>query len=654
MNFQKIEITNYGNIEKFNYTFRKNEANNPVPLILVGKNGSGKTLLISNLIDSLVELKRKLYPNGIQEVNSNNYYKIGSLRYIKNGKNTSKVQIKILIDEKNVDYIDVMSLNPEEALVREEVLNNQLSDEQYFKDTKFSKKVNINNVTQKDFENDILLYFPSDKFYQPMWYNSENYNRINYDTNAFVGKSKTNFIKIDLIDNINSWLNYVYLEKEYIYEEKPNEVELVPNKSIATVKISTRTRRQTKIQQLVNEIINTIKDNVCNITFPTRKNLDIQIRGKEFFVSSISQLSTGEMFLLAIATSILKEWDINHDDFEFEDIKGCVIIDEVDISLHIDYCYKILPKLMRLFPKVQFIITAHSPFLLSGLKKEYGNDIDIINMPNGEKLTDINAFEEMIKAYDILELETNNVISRNKVLEEENNRLKRINDKIIIYTEGKTDVEYLKLVLTKLKGYEEIKEKIEFFDIKEYENTGDGELEKTFEYLQKGMDDNIKICIFDRDNKKYILDKEYIRGNNNVYKFNIPIPSNRNETDSISIEHYFKDEELKTEDENGRRIFLANEFNEFGIDKETNKLVCRYVIDNIEKSDFNPLMIIDGSNTKKVYKMDEGTKINYAMTKENFIENIKRNKPNFDKFDFSEFSKIFDIIEKIIQEGKMK
>lgn len=650
MNFQKIEIINYGNIENFNYTFRKNELGNPVPLVLIGKNGSGKTLLISNLIDCLVELKRKIYPNGIQEVNSNNYYKIGSLKYIKKGENTSKVYIDISINEKIANYIDIMSIYPEKALKENEVLVKELDSEEEFKDTRFSKKINIKDVNIKDFEKGVLLYFPSDKFYQPMWYNSENYNRINYDINTFVRKSRTNFIKIDLLDNINDWLNYVYLDKEYIYKEEPSNVEIIPSADIGIVTMSTIERRLTKMQQLINKIINIIKDDTCTVTFPTRKNRDIQIKGKNFYISSISQLSTGEMFLLAISISILKEWDIDHDEFELEDIEGCVIIDEIDVSLHIDYCYKILPKLMKLFPKVQFIITTHSPFLLSGLKREYGNDIDIINMPSGEKMNDINAFNEMARAYDILELETNNIIEKNKELEEENNRLKKLNNKIIIYTEGKTDVEYLKLALNRLDGYDEIKEKIEFFDIKNYQNTGDAELSKTFEYLQKGCDSNIKICIFDRDNKSYIIDDAYIRGNNNVYKFNIPIPKHRNKNDFISIEHYLQDEELKTEDKDGRRMFLANEFNEFGLNKINNKLMCKYILDNIEKINFNPLLIIDGSNTKKVYHIDKDKTKNYALSKDKFVENIKENVPNFDKFDFSEFAKIFDVIKKIEQE----
>ena len=39
-------------------------------------------------------------------------------------------------------------------------------------------------------------------------------------------------------------------------------------------------------------------------------------------------------------------------------------------------------------------------------------------------------------------------------------------------------------------------------DIEHAKDTGDGELEKIYAYLQKGNDTNIKICMFDRDKPK--------------------------------------------------------------------------------------------------------------------------------------------------------
>jgi predicted ATP-binding protein involved in virulence len=56
------------------------------------------------------------------------------------------------------------------------------------------------------------------------------------------------------------------------------------------------------------------------------------------------------------------------------------------LSLHIELQKTILPDLIVLFPKVQFIITTHSPFFLLGLeekkKKNSNFDYQIIKLPD--------------------------------------------------------------------------------------------------------------------------------------------------------------------------------------------------------------------------------------------------------------------------------
>lgn len=50
--------------------------------------------------------------------------------------------------------------------------------------------------------------------------------------------------------------------------------------------------------------------------------------------------------------------------------EGIVMIDEVDMHLHPQWQQMILPDLMRTFPRVQFIVTTHSPQVLSTVKRE--------------------------------------------------------------------------------------------------------------------------------------------------------------------------------------------------------------------------------------------------------------------------------------------
>lgn len=48
-----------------------------------------------------------------------------------------------------------------------------------------------------------------------------------------------------------------------------------------------------------------------------------------------------------------------------EDLHGIVIIDEIEIHLHVSLQRLILPFLIESFPKIQFILTTHSPFVLT-------------------------------------------------------------------------------------------------------------------------------------------------------------------------------------------------------------------------------------------------------------------------------------------------
>ena len=69
------------------------------------------------------------------------------------------------------------------------------------------------------------------------------------------------------------------------------------------------------------------------------------------------------------------------------DITGLVVVDEIDAHLHPTFQHDVLPKLIKLFPKVQFIVSSHSPLFLLGMEKEFGpNKITILELPNGNRI----------------------------------------------------------------------------------------------------------------------------------------------------------------------------------------------------------------------------------------------------------------------------
>lgn len=84
-----------------------------------------------------------------------------------------------------------------------------------------------------------------------------------------------------------------------------------------------------------------------------------------------------------------------------EDTPGIVLIDEVDMHLHPSWQKRILSDLHYIFPKVQFIVTTHSPSVLANVKKEHillledGKNFPPGNTTYGREVTAI--LQEMMK-----------------------------------------------------------------------------------------------------------------------------------------------------------------------------------------------------------------------------------------------------------------
>jgi predicted ATP-binding protein involved in virulence len=86
---------------------------------------------------------------------------------------------------------------------------------------------------------------------------------------------------------------------------------------------------------------------------------------------SVSQLSLGERLTIALASDISMRLHIANPDLEDPLLgQGIVLIDEIEQHLHPKWQRDIVKKLTDTFPNIQFILTTHSPQVLSTLKKE--------------------------------------------------------------------------------------------------------------------------------------------------------------------------------------------------------------------------------------------------------------------------------------------
>ncbi len=85
----------------------------------------------------------------------------------------------------------------------------------------------------------------------------------------------------------------------------------------------------------------------------------------------IDQLSDGEKCLMAMTGDIARRLAIANPERENPlEGEGVVLIDEIDLHLHPGWQREVIPSLERAFPNCQFIVTTHSPQVLSKVKPE--------------------------------------------------------------------------------------------------------------------------------------------------------------------------------------------------------------------------------------------------------------------------------------------
>lgn len=87
-------------------------------------------------------------------------------------------------------------------------------------------------------------------------------------------------------------------------------------------------------------------------------------------------LSSGYAAVLDIIVDIIIRMEKKTGkNFKF-DMQGVVLIDEIETHLHLELQKRILKILLTIFPRIQFIVTTHSPFILSSLENATIYDLE--------------------------------------------------------------------------------------------------------------------------------------------------------------------------------------------------------------------------------------------------------------------------------------
>ncbi len=98
----------------------------------------------------------------------------------------------------------------------------------------------------------------------------------------------------------------------------------------------------------------------------------IKLPDREVF--GLDEMASGYEALFDIFSEILIRME--HQAHLKYDLPGIVLIDEIEMHLHISWQKRVLPFLIEAFPNLQFIVATHSPFVVSSIESAVVYDLE--------------------------------------------------------------------------------------------------------------------------------------------------------------------------------------------------------------------------------------------------------------------------------------
>jgi len=503
MYFKKIEIENAGPIGDLSIDFPTTGSGSPKPLIIVGENGTGKTILLSYLVNTLIAAKQTAFDD--TEVEDGKVYKYRSPQYIRAGAHYSygcvdfgdgKYVEEWQLDVRKSQFEKSYSFSP----ARSAWNDIPASDSSYFKSTISQSE----HAAKELFEKKCCLYFPVNRFEEPAWLNKDNLKeRASYTELKHINRySNRSLISTSPLKANRNWLlDLIFDRQAFELLTQTVELPLGPSQQPINIPVFAGFRGQSsRIYEAVLQLLRTTlrADGVIRLGAGDRHNRLISIlRDETPWIPNIFQLSTGEVLLLNLFLSILRDYDLSGGVLDsLADVRGIVIIDEIDAHLHTRHQKEVLPDLLASFPNVQFIITTHSPLFLLGVEERLGaNGFKIINMPNGEVVAAAD-FSEFTVAYETFK-QTN--LHRQEI----DNAIKK-NSRPIVFVEGDYDIRYITRA-AELLGKSHVLQAIQLRD-----GSGFGNLDKIWRSYEAQLAELLPskiLLLYDCDTNKSVADK---------------------------------------------------------------------------------------------------------------------------------------------------
>ncbi len=511
---KRIQLINYGPIERLDITCPF-DGDRPKPIVFVGENGSGKSILLSHVVNGLLLAQRVAYPL-TPEVSEGMVYKLRSPLYIRSGKDFSFGQVGFE-DNLRVAELQLAKRRQDYASVPTDI---QGTDAQELWNQMDSTKSSAilprfdRGHTKELFGRNCILYFPPNRYEDPAWLNEENLKAKARHINPkhIMGSTERTVINYSSLRDNENWLYDVAYDFS-VFEQQTHHINLPvegPDKSKQTVPLpifagfSGRSKTLYDIALRVVRAI--IRGPSVRLGIGSRRHRIISVmENEQTLVPNVFQLSSGEVSLLDIFLSILRDFDLSGIPLaKPEDVRGVVVVDEIDLHLHAVHQYDVLPQLIRMFPKVQFVLTTHSPLFVLGLQnvlKDSG--FGLYRLPHGQQI-EPEEFSEFEDAY--------HAFAKTRAYVSEMEAIARRAERPLIFVDGRTDVKYLERAMG-LLGWGET-----LVDLEIRDGGGEGNLKNAWKtFTAMTVVRQTVVLLHDCDSKASACDR------GNVFRRRIPL-----------------------------------------------------------------------------------------------------------------------------------
>lgn len=457
MYLRRLYIENNGPLRNLYLELPFVETGQPKPVVLVGGNGSGKTSLLSMIGDALFEAAVVHYTDVVQgsTFGSRPWFRIIGPATISIGAAGGCALMQF--DQGGTTYVYKEkggTLHAPDVALR---VPDQLKTHVSWADEGSIKEFSISDEQSKMlFQEGVYLYLPSSRAEAPHWLNRASLPPEDFNLAPRYSKQLRKPIYVERgLDHLKQWMLSLLIEIRMDFQ-------VIPAANGQTVPIAIGhvpdALAHRSIWDSMNQIIRSIlNDPTARFVWLGRNassRLGIQ-RDSLAGPIPLDALSAGQATLLNVFGTLLRYGDgtVLGSAPTPDQLVGICVVDEIDAHMHIDLQYRALPELIKLFPKVQFVVSSHSPLFVLGMEKAFGADgIAITDMPSGT-LIEAEAYAEFGRALEALQ----DTQAFSKAMLD----LAAQSGKLVVLVEGETDPIYLSTAV-ELLGRSTLNDLVEF------------------------------------------------------------------------------------------------------------------------------------------------------------------------------------------------